>query len=137
MFQRLERMGICLPLVALGESSHPADIVAAIKAGALDYLTLPLRQTDLQRVLMSLEPEAAEYAEARRRVIEARNRIENLTGREREVLDWLSEGSSNKAIARRLEISPCTVEIHRANMMAKLGANHPADAVRLKLEAKL
>ena len=137
MFQRLERMGICLPLVALGESSHPADIVAAIKAGALDYLTLPLRQTDLQRVLMSLEPEAAEYAEARRRVIEARNRIENLTGREREVLDWLSEGSSNKAIARRLEISPRTVEIHRANMMAKLGANHPADAVRLKLEAKL
>jgi FixJ family two-component response regulator len=106
-------------------------------AGALDYLTLPLRQTDLQWVLMSLEPEAAEYAEARRRVIEARNRIKNQTGREREVLEWLSEGSSNKAIARRLEISPRTVEIHRANMMAKLGANHPADAVRLKLEAEL
>jgi DNA-binding CsgD family transcriptional regulator len=57
--------------------------------------------------------------------------------REREVLDWLAEGSSNKAIARELDISPRTVEIHRANMMTKLGARHAAEAVRLKLEAKL
>jgi len=49
----------------------------------------------------------------------------------------LAEGSSNKAIARELDISPRTVEIHRANMMTKLGARHAAEAVRLKLEAKL
>lgn len=53
------------------------------------------------------------------------------------MLDWLAEGSSNKAIARELDISPRTVEIHRANMMTKLGARHAAEAVRLKLEAKL
>ncbi|WP_255548125.1 response regulator transcription factor [Erythrobacter ani] len=70
-------------------------------------------------------------------MIEARGRIANLSVREREVLDWLTEGSSNKVIARRLEISPRTVEIHRANMMHKLGARHAADAVRLRLEAKL
>ena len=77
------------------------------------------------------------FGEARRRMIEARNRISNLSRREREVLDWLAEGSSNKAIARELEISPRTVEIHRANMMSKLGARHAAEAVRLKLEAQI
>ena len=45
--------------------------------------------------------------------------------------------SSNKTIARELAISPRTVEIHRANMMHKLGAAHPADAVRLQIEARL
>ena len=70
-------------------------------------------------------------------MIEARDRISKLSAREREVLDWLAEGSSNKAIARELEISPRTVEIHRANMMNKLGARHAAEAVRLRLEAKL
>ena len=102
------------------------NIVAAIKAGALDYLALPIKPDQLLRTLSKLEPEAEEFPLARRRVIEARNRIESLSGREREVLEWLSAGSSNKVIARELEISPRTVEIHRANMMAKLGAQHAA-----------
>ena len=137
LFQRLESLGIWLPLIVLGQNPSPAEIVAAIKAGALDYLTLPIESDQLFRAIRRLEPEAEEYAEARRRVFEARNRIGNLSGREREVLDWLSEGSSNKVIARQLDISPRTVEIHRANMMAKLGAHHPADAVRLKIEARV
>lgn len=53
------------------------------------------------------------------------------------MLDWLAEGRTNKTIARELRISPRTVEIHRANMMGKLGARHPADAVRLRLESGL
>ncbi|MFZ9396883.1 MAG: response regulator transcription factor, partial [Erythrobacter sp.] len=73
----------------------------------------------------------------RRRMIEARQRIANLSAREREVLDWLSAGSSNKSIARELEVSPRTIEIHRANMMLKLGARHAAEAVRLKLEVRV
>ena len=137
LFERLERLGVWLPLVVLAEGPRPSDIVAAVKAGALDYLAVPIEPPQLQRALSNIEPEAEEYAIARKRMIEARDRIENLSGREREVLHWLSEGSSNKVIARELDISPRTVEIHRANMMAKLGASHPADAVRLKLEAKI
>jgi DNA-binding NarL/FixJ family response regulator len=57
--------------------------------------------------------------------------------REREVLERLTKGYSNKAIARELEISPRTVEIHRMKMMGKLGARHAADAVRCSLEAML
>lgn len=133
----LSRAGIWLPLVAMDEAPQVRDVVRAIKAGALDYLPLPLQPDRLSDMLDRIGEEARAHAEARRRMIEARSRIGNLSQREREVLDWLAMGSSNKAIARELEISPRTVEIHRANMMTKLGANHAAEAVRLKLEANL
>jgi FixJ family two-component response regulator len=137
ILDRLGRLGIWLPLIAVDIQPRPGRIVDAIKAGALDYLALPLDPERFTRCLLRIEKEAEQFGVARRRMIEARDRISTLSVREREVLDWLAEGSSNKAIARELEISPRTVEIHRANMMTKLGARHAAEAVRLKLEAKL
>lgn len=137
ILDRLGRLGIWLPLIAVEVQPRPGRIVAAIKAGALDYLALPLDPERFTRCLTRIAKEAEMFGAARRRMIEARDRISTLSAREREVLDWLAEGSSNKAIARELDISPRTVEIHRANMMTKLGARHAAEAVRLKLEAKL
>ncbi len=134
---RLNQMGIWLPLVAIEEAPRPSRIVEAIRAGALDYLALPLDPDRLAQCLERIQGEVELYSDARRRMIEARNLISNLSRRERQVLDWLAEGSSNKAIARELQISPRTVEIHRANMMSKLGASHAAEAVRLKLEAQI
>ncbi|WP_390587833.1 response regulator transcription factor [Erythrobacter sp. MTPC3] len=135
--ERLSRLGIWLPLIAVDVDPRPGRIVEAIKAGALDYLSMPLEPERVGRCLARIEAEAETFGAARRRMIEARNRIANLSAREREVLEWLTQGSSNKVIARELEISPRTVEIHRANMMNKLGAKHAAEAVRLKLEAAL
>ena len=135
--RRLTEAGIWLPLIATGEGRRVRAVVAAVKAGALDYLRLPFDPERLGEALERAQGEAAEQAEALRRMIEARERIDRLSGREREVLDWLVEGNSNKAIARALEISPRTVEIHRANMMHKLGARHPAEAVRLRIDADL
>lgn len=135
--ERLSRLGVWLPLIAFNDQPRPGRIVEAIKAGALDYLSIPLDPEKFERCLSRIEGEAEIYGEARKRMIEARNRISNLSRREREVLEWLAEGSSNKVIARQLEISPRTVEIHRANMMSKLGARHAAEAVRLKLEAQM
>lgn len=129
--------GIWLPVIAYGEQPPPSRIVAAVKAGALDYLTLPLSGERLQGMLAGIGEEVEANAEVRRRMVEARSKIAELSAREREVLDWLTEGRSNKAIANALDISPRTVEIHRANMMAKLGARHPVDAVRLRLEAQV
>lgn len=129
--------GIWVPLVAAREDPGVDEVVQAIQAGALDFITLPMTQDELRRMVAHVHSDAGRHAEARRRLIDARRRISALSKREREVLDWLSEGCSNKAIARELEISPRTVEIHRANMMDKLGANHAAEAVRLRLEAGL
>ena len=137
ILERLSRLGIWLPLIAVEAEPRPGRIVEAIKAGALDYLSMPLDPERFERCLDRIAKEAELFGAARRRMIEARDRIASLSTREREVLEWLAEGSSNKIIARELDISPRTVEIHRANMMHKLGARHAAEAVRLKLEAKL
>lgn len=137
LLEQLADHGIWIPLVAAREDPGVDEVVQAIQAGALDFLTLPLTEDELRRMVAHVYNDAGRHAEARRRLIDARRRIGALSNREREVLDWLSEGCSNKAIARELEISPRTVEIHRANMMDKLGANHAAEAVRLRLEAGL
>lgn len=128
--------GFWLPVLATAIAPEPECVVDAIRHGALDYLALPLESNRLAGALQRTEAEMVTLA-AQRRAVEARARLASLTAREREVIDLLAGGASNKMIARDLQISPRTVEIHRANMMAKLGASHAADAVRLRLEAAL
>ncbi len=137
LLEELADSGIWIPLVAARENPGLEEVVHAIQSGALDYLTLPLSEGELRRMVAHVHSDAGRHAESRRRLIDARRRIKGLSKREREVLDWLSEGCSNKAIARELDISPRTVEIHRSNMMDKLGATHAAEAVRLRIEAGL
>ena len=132
---RLGSAGIWVPLVAVHEEPKVESAVAAIKAGALDYVGLPLAEEQIQQVVAAAAGEIETHADARRRMVAARNRMAALSPREREVLDQLAEGNSNKVIAQTLQISPRTVEIHRASMMRKLGARHAAEAVRLRLEA--
>lgn len=133
---RLEKAGIWLPVIAVGDAPSPHKIVEAIKAGALDYLSLPLEGSRLERCLVRTAEEAKRTSSLRRRKIEVQELIDRLSTREAEVLDLLACGHSNKLIARELGISPRTVEIHRANMMNKLGARHAASAVRIKLESE-
>ncbi|WP_369026923.1 response regulator transcription factor [Qipengyuania sp. RANM35] len=133
----LAQRGIWLPVIGTYPSPRPRNVVDAVKAGALDYLSLPLRKERLGDAIVRINSEAGAFADARRRMIEARNRIAVLSTREREVLDWLAEGCSNKLIASEMSISPRTVEIHRAKMMSKLGADHVSQAVRLRMEANL
>lgn len=132
----LVRQSVWLPVIATAAAPATSRVVAAIRGGALDYLDLPLTREALSEAIDRAAIEAPDHVATQRRLAEARRHIGALTGREREVLDLLTEGLSNKAIARELGISPRTVEIHRANMMAKLGARHPADAVRIRLDAR-
>lgn len=133
--RRLEEIGIWLPVIAVGEVSDPANIVEAIKAGALDYITIPVDVARLERSLARASLEDDHVSSLRRRRVEARDKVNRLTVRETEVLEFLTAGHSNKAIARQLGISPRTVEIHRSNMMSKLDASHAAGAVRIALDA--
>lgn len=125
-----------LPLVALSAASNARRAVDAIKAGALDYISLPIAPEDLAQKLTDLTMEAEMVLEQRRLQQDARERLEALSPRERDVVEGLSRGLTNKEIARELGISPRTVEIHRANMKGKLGARHSNEAVRLRLTAQ-
>ncbi|HEY6815971.1 MAG TPA: LuxR C-terminal-related transcriptional regulator [Croceibacterium sp.] len=134
--ERLGEHGIWLPVVFVANDPEIDRVVAAMKAGALHYLQLPFEMGIFARRLATILAEAEQHGARRRREVEARHDIALLSRREREVLELLSGGCSNKEIARQLAISPRTVEIHRGNMMAKLGAGHPADAVRLWVDAQ-
>jgi len=135
LLRRLGEAGIWLPLVMTAEDCAIDRVVDAIRGGAIDYLPLPLEMGTFARRLGRILAEAGPQIESRRRELEARRQIGELSRRERQVLECLASGRSNKLIARDLGISPRTVEIHRANMMTKLGAGHPADAVRLWIDA--
>lgn len=129
--------GFWLPVIATAAEVDPGRVVEAVRGGALDYLPLPLECERLQAALETAIAEGQAMGSAHRQAVHARAKLATLTVRENEVLDLLVAGSSNKTIARALEISPRTVEIHRANMMTKLDAHHAADAVRLRLEAAM
>jgi FixJ family two-component response regulator len=131
----MSRAGQWLPVIAIAEAPTISAVVSAIKAGALDYLTVPDQIAPLNEAVARSARQADTQRLQRARAAEARQRISRLSTREREVLDRLADGCSNKAIARELEISPRTVEIHRMKMMGKLGARHAAEAVRLSIEA--
>lgn len=129
--------GVWLPVIASAPNPDPHRVVAAIRSGALDYLALPLDRARLADTFHRASQEAQVVGAMHSQAVDAKAKLARLTVREAEVLDLLVAGASNKMIARDLEISPRTVEIHRANMMAKLDARHAADAVRLRLEASL
>jgi len=125
-----------LPVIAFAEQPLTVQVVRAVKGGALDYLVMPIEEQALAATVGRAHREGEANRDQRRRAVQARQRLATLSQREREVLDRLAAGCSNKVIARDLEISPRTVEIHRMKMMGKLGARHAAEAVRLRIEAE-
>ena len=129
--------GLWLPVVGTGIDPRPSRVVTAIRSGALDYLRLPLKSSRLASMVVDVLKEASAYGESMRRMAQARVCLARLSPREREILELVVAGESNKSIAQMLSLSPRTVEIHRANMMSKLGAHRAAEVVRLRLEAQL
>lgn len=137
MMDAMVQAGTWLPVVAFAENPDTQRIVSAILAGAIDYMAWPFGEAELSVALETAETRASSVGSARLREAVARSRIERLTPREREVLDGVANGLSNRTIAEKLSISPRTVEIHRANMLQKIGANHTSEAIRIAIEASL
>jgi FixJ family two-component response regulator len=126
-----------MPVVGYAQDPQPEHVVSAMRAGALDYLRWPFDERLLDRVFERVSNGDDRFVRQELLRSRARARVHDLTGRERDVLTHLVNGLSNKAIGRALGISPRTVEIHRANMMTKLGANSSPDAVRIGIYAGL
>lgn len=137
LLDHMGRSGTWLPIVAFAEHPEPRRIVEAVLQGAVDYLTWPFDADAVANSVVLAEKRAEAQVGSRLREAMARSRIERLTRREREVLAGVADGLSNRMIGERLAISPRTVEIHRANMLNKMGANHTSEAIRIAIEASL
>lgn len=129
--------GIPLPITFYSSEPAPERIVQAMQLGAWDYLRWPFEAQLLDSSLKTLAAVGDRLIGEHRRRSEARVKVEQLTGRERDVLCLMVKGNANKNIALELDISPRTVEIHRGNMMRKLQANTTSEAVRIALYAGL
>lgn len=130
----MNRHGFWLSLVAHTAEPTVREAVKSIKAGALNYIMTPETSSEIKDLLAELAPQAAAEAAEKIRAAEAISKLARLSVRERQVLDLLASGHSNKGIARTLDISPRTVEIHRMKMMGKIGARNAAEAVRIRIE---
>ncbi len=137
LFAAMSESGHWLPVVAYAEEPSIPRVVRAVLAGALDYLDWPLGEAEVRQALAIAEIGGSGIGSAKLREAMARSRVQKLTRREREVLAGVADGLSNRRIGERLEISPRTVEIHRANMLNKMGASHTSEAIRIAIEASL
>lgn len=137
LVEAMRTNGNPLPVVMYAERPATESVVNALRSGALDYLEWPFDPGRLGSAFRRLDIDGNRLRKSEQLREAARAGIARLSNREREVLVWVVHGMSNKGIANVLHISPRTVEIHRGNMMAKLHAQSPADAVRIALYAGL
>jgi FixJ family two-component response regulator len=131
--QQLNRSGAMLPVIFITGHGDIPMAVQAMKDGAFDFLTKPFRDQDLiDRINTALKQDKQNRAELERHA-DLRRRAASLTAREREVMALVVDGKANKVIAIDLGLSERTVEIHRANVMEKMGARSIAHLVKMHL----
>ncbi|HLT02725.1 MAG TPA: response regulator FixJ [Geminicoccaceae bacterium] len=120
------------PVIIITGHGDVPMAVEAMKLGAIDFIEKPFAADTIVR---SIREALAACRPASTATIEIERRLARLTQREREVLEQLVVGRSNKAIALELGISPRTVEIHRARVMEKMQADSLSHLVRMALAA--
>jgi two-component system response regulator FixJ len=134
--QRLREKGVSLPVIIMTGHGDVNLAVKAMRAGAADFIEKPFEKAvlidALNRGFRRLERAALSELQSD----EAQVKLQALTGRERDVLNGLARGLPNKTIAYDLGISPRTVEIHRANVMSKLGVRSLSEALRFAFAAE-
>ena len=130
----LNQRGAIIPVIFISGHGDIPMAVEAIQHGAFDFLQKPFRDQDLiDRVQRALASDA-EHRQLLQQRETLRQRLESLTPREQEVLELVTQGKANKVMAGDLGVSQRTVEIHRARVMEKMGAQSIAQLVRMVLE---
>lgn len=131
--RQLKRRGIGLSIIIITGHGDVPMAVAALKAGAVDFIEKPFDKDEILAAIESakhfIEPVFASPTD--RAVI--LSRISRLTAREREVMDLVVAGHANKVIAHRMKIALRTVEIHRARVMEKTEARNLSELVRMAM----
>lgn len=133
----LHEQGSRLPIIFISGHGDIPMAVEAMRKGALDFIRKPFREQDIiDRVneALALDLSTRDEVVNRQQVIA---KVKLLTEREREIFESVTEGTMNKVIGFKLGISERTVEVHRSQVMKKLGVKTLAQLVRIKIEAEM
>lgn len=131
--RRLRELRVSLPMIIMTGHADVRMAVEAMKAGVADFIEKPFDDEALLAAIREALAQSEATAQRDHDAQTARTRLETLSGREREVLQGLVAGLPNKSIANDLKLSPRTVEVHRANVMTKMGASSLSELVRMAL----
>lgn len=127
----LTRVNIRLPVILMTGFGDIPMSVRGMKAGAIDFLTKPIRHQDLlDAVAAAIRMDQGRRQEVRQ-IAQLRERYARLTARERQVMALVASGLMNKQVANELSISEVTVKMHRSSAMRKLGAKSVARLARM------
>ncbi|MBX3499086.1 MAG: response regulator [Alphaproteobacteria bacterium] len=131
--RRLRAQRVAMPVVVMTGHGDVALAVEAMKAGAVDFIEKPFDDEVLLSAIRTALAQRSTTRERSQQRTEIRARLDQLSERERQVLDGLVAGKPNKVIAYDLGISARTVEIYRANLMTKMQADSLSALVRMAL----
>jgi two-component system response regulator FixJ len=130
LLHHIKQRALCLPAIVITGHGDVPLAVEAMKSGAVDFIEKPFdEQAILDAVRTALE-QTDDVVD-----VELTSRLASLSERERQVLEGLVAGQANKMIAATLGISPRTVEVYRANLMAKMQANSLSELIRMAILA--
>jgi two-component system response regulator FixJ len=133
MVAKLKEMGVPDPVIIITGHADVPMAIEAMKKGVSDFIEKPFSDEVILTAVHTALAEAGTLLERQAQQEMIRSRIDSLSQREREVLDGLVEGKANKVIAFDLEISARTVEVYRANVMAKMRARSLSELVRMAI----
>ncbi len=131
--QQLRERGIDVPVIIITGQGNVATAVAAMKQGALDFIEKPFNDQLLLDCIHNALAEDVVRRRARARRQELMRRFDTLTPREQDVLRWVVRGLSNRQIAKLLNLSRKTVEVHRAKVMQKTRADTLSQLIRMAM----
>jgi|TARA_A100001391_G_scaffold155373_1_gene113171 two-component system, LuxR family, response regulator FixJ len=134
LLRRLRKNGNTLPVIVVTGHGDVLAAVEAMKAGASDFIEKPFSEEVILSTLKRVCAAAQEKSQVRQQRQAARDKLESLSARERQVLDGVVNGLPNKSIAHNLGLSPRTVEVYRATIMTKMQAHSLAELVRMAVE---
>jgi FixJ family two-component response regulator len=129
--ESLRRHGIEFPVILMTGFGDVQMSVRGMKAGALDFLTKPVRHQDLLDAVALALTRDRERRKAAEKIDGIRSRVASLTPRERQVMALVTAGKMNKQIASELVLSQITVKMHRSALMKKMGVRSVAELVKL------